>query len=104
MYSYEDRVRAVELYIKLVSKLNIAGARIVGVRRRDDGPDVDDLDAQAQASGARMFFTQSLAHNPTGGSLTPGTAYGVLRVASARNLVVVEDDPLQTSWLIARRA
>lgn len=80
-------------YYPLFSKLNVAGARIVGVQRRAEGPDLQDLERQAHASGARLFFTQSLAHSPTGGSLTAGVAYGVLRVATAHNLVIVEDDP-----------
>lgn len=80
-------------YYPLFAKLTLAGARIIGVPRREDGPDVEALDAAAGASGARLFFTQSLAHNPTGGSITPGAAYGVLKVANARDLIVVEDDP-----------
>ncbi|MEK6346754.1 MAG: PLP-dependent aminotransferase family protein [Burkholderia sp.] len=80
-------------YYPLYWKLDVAGARIVGVRRLHDGPDPDDLREKARASGARLFFTQSLAHNPTGGSITQGKAYEVLRVAEACNLLVVEDDP-----------
>lgn len=80
-------------YYPLFAKLSLAGARMVGVRRRVDGPDLDDLQAKTSTSGARFFFTQSLAHNPTGGSITPGVAYGVLRIATACDIVIVEDDP-----------
>ncbi len=80
-------------YYPLFAKLHLAGARIVGVRRLRDGPDLSDLERKAVESGARLFFTQSLAHNPTGGSITPGTAYGILRIAGAHDLLVVEDDP-----------
>ncbi len=80
-------------YYPLFSKLHLAGARIVGVRRLRDGPDLTELERKARDSGARLFFTQSLAHNPTGGSITPGAAFGVLRVAGACDLLVVEDDP-----------
>lgn len=80
-------------YYPLLAKLALAGANAVGVYRRHDGPDPADLEAKARKSGARLFFTQSLAHNPTGGSITIGTAYSVLRVATAHDLLIVEDDP-----------
>lgn len=80
-------------YYPLLAKLALAGANAVGVERRHDGPNVADLEAKARESGARLFFTQSLAHNPTGGSITFGTAYAVLRTAAEHDLLVVEDDP-----------
>lgn len=80
-------------YYPLLAKLVLAGARAVGVQRRHDGPDAADLEAKAKQSGARLFFTQSLAHNPTGGSITMGTAYAVLRAATECDLLIVEDDP-----------
>lgn len=80
-------------YYPILAKLALAGAKAVGVSRRHDGPDVADLEAKAKKSGARLFFTQSLAHNPTGGSITLGTAYSVLRAAADFNLLVIEDDP-----------
>lgn len=80
-------------YYPLLAKLVLASVRPVGVRRLHNGPDLDDLGAKARESGARLFFTQSLAHNPTGGSITPGAAYGVLKIAAAHGLIVVEDDP-----------
>jgi DNA-binding transcriptional MocR family regulator len=80
-------------YYPLFWKLSVAGARVVGVRRLHEGPDLADFEEKARTSGARLFFTQSLAHNPTGGSITAGTAYGVLRIAEAHNLLLIEDDP-----------
>jgi DNA-binding transcriptional MocR family regulator len=80
-------------YYPLLAKLALAGANVVGVNRRHDGPDVADFEAKARKSGARLFFTQSLAHNPTGGSITLGNAYALLRIATELGLLVVEDDP-----------
>lgn len=79
-------------YYPLFAKLKLAGARLIGVRRDRSGPDPDDLAAKAQASGARFFFTQSLAHNPTGSSLTLGRAYDILRIADQLDFMIVEDD------------
>lgn len=80
-------------YYPLLAKLALAGAQTIGIRRRHEGPDLEDLEQKAASSGAKLFFTQSLAHNPTGGSITPGVAYGILRLATLHDLLVVEDDP-----------
>lgn len=79
-------------YYPLFAKLKLAGIRMEGVRREPDGPDPQDLTQKAQATGARFFFTQSLAHNPTGASLTLGRAHEILRIAERLDFMVVEDD------------
>lgn len=80
-------------YYPLFAKLTLAQVRMVGVRRLPDGPDVDDLTAKIQSEHPKLFFTQSLGHNPTGGSITLPVAHAVLKVATQHNLVIVEDDP-----------
>lgn len=80
-------------YYPLFGKLTLAKAEIVGVRRLADGPDLDDLAAKAAAYKPKVFFTQSLAHNPTGGSITPATAHRLLQIAEQHGFTVVEDDP-----------
>ena len=80
-------------YYPLFGKLRLAKARLIGVRRTIDGPDPDDLAAKAAATGAKIFFTQSLAQNPTGCSITLPVAYRVLRTASEFNLRIVDSDP-----------
>ncbi len=65
---------------------------MIGVARAATGPDLNAL-ATAAVRRPKLFFTQSLAHNPTGGSLSPGTAYGVLRLAEQYDFRVVESDP-----------
>jgi len=80
-------------YYPLFGKLRLAKARLIGVRRNADGPDPDDLAAKAASSGARLFFTQSLAHNPTGCSVTLAVAYRLMRVATEHHLRIVDSDP-----------
>ena len=80
-------------YYPLFGKLRLAKAHAVGVRRTPEGPDPADLAAKAAASGAKLFFTQSLAHNPTGCSITLPVAHRVLQVAARHDLIVVESDP-----------
>ena len=80
-------------YYPLYGKLRLAKARLVGIRRTPDGPDLEDLGAKAAALRPKLFFTQSLAHNPTGGSLSLPTAHGLLQLADKHDFQIVEDDP-----------
>lgn len=80
-------------YYPLFGKLHLAKAKLAGVRRNPDGPDLDELAQRAAATGARLFFTQSLAHNPTGCSITLPVAYRLMQIAGTHNLRIVDTDP-----------
>lgn len=80
-------------YYPLFGKLRLAGIDVIGVRRLADGPDLEDLTTQIAAHAPKIFFTQSLAHNPTGGSISLPVAHNLLQIASRSGLYVVEDDP-----------
>ncbi len=80
-------------YYPLYGKLLLAKARVIGVRRTPDGPDLDDLADKAARLRPKLFFTQSLAHNPTGGSLSLPVAHGLLTLAERHDFQIVEDDP-----------
>ena len=79
-------------YYPLFAKLRLARAEVVGVRRNMDGPDLEDLRSKLEGRRPRAFFTQSLAHNPTGGTLIPSVAHSVLQEAEAHGFQIVEDD------------
>ncbi|MFH5923213.1 PLP-dependent aminotransferase family protein [Roseomonas xinghualingensis] len=79
-------------YYPLFGKLRLARARIIGVRRLPDGPDLEDLAAKLALVRPKLFFTQSLAHNPTGGTLSPAVAHGLLQLAERHGFQIVEDD------------
>lgn len=81
-------------YYPLIGKLRLAGARPIGVPRLADGPDVQALAQLLKTWRPRLFFTQSLAHNPTGSDLSPAKARAVLRLAEQHNLLLVENDAL----------
>lgn len=81
-------------YYPLFGKLKLAGARIVGVPRLADGPDVDALERILARERPRLFFTQSVGHNPTGSDLSAAKAYRVLQLAERFNLLLVENDAL----------
>jgi DNA-binding transcriptional MocR family regulator len=80
-------------YYPLFAKLKLARVRVLGVRRNPDGPDVDDFVAKAAAERPRMFFTQSIGHNPTGSSISLPVAHALLNAAAVHNVTIVEDDP-----------
>ena len=80
-------------YYPLYAKLKLAKADMVGIRRNADGPDLDDFESKAASGRAKVFFTQSLAHNPTGNSISLPNAHRVLQIAMRHDLHVVDDDP-----------
>lgn len=80
-------------YYPLFGKLRLAGIDVIGVRRLPDGPDLEDLATQIAVHAPKIFFMQSLAHNPTGGSISLPVAHNLLQIAARAGLYVVEDDP-----------
>lgn len=80
-------------YYPLFGKLRLAKVHMVGVPRLADGPDLDALESLLQTHRPKVFFTQSLAHNPTGGSISLPKAHRLLKLAAKHDFLVVEDDP-----------
>lgn len=79
-------------YYPLFGKLKLSRIRTVGIRRRDDGPDLDDLVEKCIALRPKVFFTQSLAHNPTGSAISLPVAHRLLQIAEQYGFFIVEDD------------
>jgi len=80
-------------YYPLFAKLKFARANVVGIRRTPEGPSVDDFAAKTDLHRGGLFFTQSIGHNPTGGSTTLPIAHAILNIAERNRVLVVEDDP-----------
>jgi DNA-binding transcriptional MocR family regulator len=81
-------------YYPLFGKLKLAGARIVGVPRDIDGPNLEALERLLTLHRPRLFFTQSAGQNPTGSDLTSAKAFRVLQLAEKHDLMLVENDAL----------
>lgn len=81
-------------YYSLFGKLKLASARVLGVPRLADGPDLEVLEHLFSTERPRLFFTQSLAHNPTGSDISQAKAYRVLQLAQKYDVLIVENDPL----------
>ncbi|MEQ8291150.1 MAG: PLP-dependent aminotransferase family protein [Roseovarius sp.] len=80
-------------YYPLFSKLKLSEVNFVGIPRTPTGPDPKALELAAKKHWARLFFTQSLAQNPTGCSIELPTAHAVLKVADQCEMLVIDDDP-----------
>lgn len=80
-------------YYPLFGKLKLAKVHMLSVPRLADGPNLDALESMLEHYRPKVFFTQSMAHNPTGGSISLSKAHRLLKLASAHDFLVVEDDP-----------
>jgi DNA-binding transcriptional MocR family regulator len=79
-------------YYPLYAKLRLAKANVVPISRLQDGPDLDELRQKLVTHRPKLFFTQSQAHNPTGGTLSPAHAFALLQMAEVHGFRLVEDD------------
>jgi DNA-binding transcriptional MocR family regulator len=78
-------------YFVLPTQLKARGVQLVAVPRRADGPDLGVLEEAARLHRPRMFFTQTLLHNPTGTSASPANCHAVLSLAEQHGFLIVED-------------
>jgi len=80
-------------YYNLFGLLEMSGLRSRQVPRTAEGPDLEVLeDLLKRGDVPRLFFLQSLLHNPTGNSLDPAAAHRILRLAEQYGFLLVEDD------------
>jgi DNA-binding transcriptional MocR family regulator len=79
-------------YYNMFGNLRLQGVEMLAVPRNVDGPDVAVLETLAAAHRPKVYFTQSVMHNPTGTDMSPHVAFKVLQTAERYNFMVVEDD------------
>jgi DNA-binding transcriptional MocR family regulator len=79
-------------YWNLFANLRLYGIRLIGVPRTQDGPDPVAMEALLSQHKPKLFFTQSVLHNPTSFNLASANAFRVLQLAEKYNLMIVEDD------------
>lgn len=68
------------------------GARVVGVPRRADGPDLEALRNLLTRYQPKLFLLSSVLHNPTSTSISAANAYSLLKLAEQYDFVLVDDD------------
>lgn len=81
-------------YYPLFGKLQLQGARMLGIPREADGPDLDALEQVLKRARPKLFFLQSVGHNPTGSDISPAKAHRLLQLAQAHDLLLVENDAM----------
>ncbi|MEJ8815944.1 PLP-dependent aminotransferase family protein [Variovorax ureilyticus] len=77
------------------ARLEALGMRILPVPRNADGPDLEVMARYCNAGEGhrpKLFVSVSVLHNPTGYSLSPGSAHRVLQLANQHDFHIVEDD------------
>jgi DNA-binding transcriptional MocR family regulator len=79
-------------YFVLFEQLRAHHVRLIGVPRHAAGPDLAALEAACRAHRPRVFFMQTLVHNPTGSSADPAHCHRILSLAEQYGFAVVEDD------------
>jgi len=68
------------------------GAKVVGIPRGADGPDVAALAQLAALHRPKLYVINSVLHNPTSTSLSAAKAFQVLKIAEQHGITIVEDD------------
>lgn len=81
-------------YYPLFGKLKLSGANMAGVPRGIDGPDIAVLEERLKTHRPKLFFTQSVGHNPTATDTSPAKAHRILQLAETYDLTIVENDAL----------
>ncbi|WP_427914524.1 PLP-dependent aminotransferase family protein [Ramlibacter sp. MMS24-I3-19] len=74
------------------ARLTALGMRLLPVPRRPDGPDLEVMARYCEVHKPKLYVSVSVLHNPTGYSLTPGSAHRMLQLANQHDFVIVEDD------------
>lgn len=79
-------------YFLMFGRLRQDGIRLVPIRRRPDGLDLDDLEAACREHRPRLLFVQTALHNPTGWSSSAANLHKVLMMAQQYGFLIAEDD------------
>ncbi|MGZ5181613.1 MAG: aminotransferase-like domain-containing protein, partial [Ramlibacter sp.] len=74
------------------ARLTALGMRLLPVPRRADGPDLEVMARYCEVHRPKLYVSVSVLHNPTGYSLTPGSAHRMLQLANRHDFLIVEDD------------
>lgn len=78
-------------YFVLLTQLKAHRVNLVPVPKCAEGTDLAALEELAQRHPPRLFFTQTLLHNPTGLSASVANCYGILKLAEKHDFLIAED-------------
>ena len=72
--------------------LRALGAKIIGIPWDGAGPDLEQVECAVKTHKPPLYVTTPIVHNPTGQSISRGTAFRLLQLAERYNFHILEDD------------
>ena len=79
-------------YYNLFGLLKLQDIKMLEVARTAQGPDLEELERVLARHRPKVFFINSVFHNPTGSTLSAATAHRILQLAERYDFLIVEDD------------
>ena len=79
-------------YYQTFAHMRMLGATVKGVPWTATGPDLERLEAMINVQRPRFYITTPIVQNPTGHSISQGTAFRLLQLAERYDFFIVEDD------------
>lgn len=79
-------------FFLMFGRLRQEGIRLVPIKRRPEGLDLDALEAACREHRPRILFVQTALHNPTGWSSSAANLHKVLILAQQHGFLIAEDD------------
>ncbi|MEN8501753.1 PLP-dependent aminotransferase family protein [Paraburkholderia sp. SIMBA_050] len=79
-------------YYNLYGLLKLHGVKLVGIPRTRTGPDLEVMQAQLKLHRPKLFFINTVFHNPTGTTVAPPVAFRLLQLAREHGFSIIEDD------------
>jgi DNA-binding transcriptional MocR family regulator len=76
----------------MFGSFSLLGAKVIGIPRLADGPDIERLAEMAALHKPRLYVINSVLHNPTSTSLSAAKAFQILKLAEQHDFMIVEDD------------
>jgi DNA-binding transcriptional MocR family regulator len=78
-------------YYNFQTMMHAHRVNMVGIPFTASGPDLDCFAAACVEHRPKLYLTTAVLHNPTGTNINVGTAYRLLKLAEAHDLILVED-------------
>ncbi|GAA4018539.1 PLP-dependent aminotransferase family protein [Actimicrobium antarcticum] len=76
----------------MFGSFSLLGAKVIGIPRLADGPDIARLAEMAALHKPRLYVINSVLHNPSSTSLSAAKAFQILKLAEQHDFMIVEDD------------
>lgn len=80
------------IYYPLLKKLQLTKCKIIEIPRLIDGPDCQILSEYLQTIKPKLFFTQSISHNPTGTHIGLDKIKIINNLCKENNCLIIEND------------